>query len=97
MLLNSFSNYPENFNKNEDKNLYEQSEINNPQISNTYNYKNKQNSLPRFLQNRNSWNNCCNVDEDNDNTCCRNNGISLSSILFFVLIFLIIFYNSDNF
>ncbi len=83
MLLNSFSanNSPQN---NDDI---------QPITANTDNQRRNispQNGLSRLF---NSSNNCCNNNVIEDDQC-PNNGLSFSTILFFILIFLILFYRS---
>lgn len=90
MLLNSFSpHYTPTLtaNNSADINSSNSTNSNNPNTQN-FNRKNNSTGLSRL------FGNCgCGCNQEDQDPCCQNRGISLSTILFFVLIFLILFYN----
>lgn len=93
MLLNSFSSHytPNNNNKsivNTNTNSQPSNSDNmNNNINNNYRQNSNRNGLSRL------FNQCCCPNDTEEDPCCPNRGISLSTILFFVLIFLILFYS----
>lgn len=90
MLLNSFTPHyvPTNSTMPNTDNSNTRSNIDNQNNSNQQqNQRYSTNALSRLFRN------CGCNNQDDDNGCCPNRGISLSTILFFVLIFLILFYN----
>lgn len=85
MLLNNFSSHytPNSTTPNTSDNITNSSNTNNTNNRS----RSSSNSLSRLFNQS-----CCPNDNNNDQ-CYPNRGISLSTILFFVLIFLILFYN----